>query len=84
MSENALNSINMLYLYFKRTAFGSALYYDQSIYYFASSIHRIDLDEKESLKKVEIIGNHEFEYPALLQTRNDYCVERSKPLFYFG
>ncbi|CBY43304.1 unnamed protein product, partial [Oikopleura dioica] len=58
---------------------GSAIYIGRSIYYFAyvsKAIQRLDLNETEDLKNVELIGNQPGNYymPVLFQTVSDYCI----------
>ncbi|CBY12471.1 unnamed protein product, partial [Oikopleura dioica] len=55
---------------------GSVFYSGRSIYYFGYSIQRIDLNAKEELEKVELIGKlpKSSSYPVLFATTPDYCV----------
>ncbi|CBY14687.1 unnamed protein product, partial [Oikopleura dioica] len=56
---------------------GSAFYSGRSIYYFRFvSIQRINLNAKEELEKVELIGDppKSSSYPVLFATTPDYCV----------
>ncbi|CBY39615.1 unnamed protein product [Oikopleura dioica] len=56
---------------------GSSFYSGRSIYYFGrSSIQRIDLNAKEELEKVELIGDPPkySSYPVLFATTPDFCV----------
>ncbi|CBY14985.1 unnamed protein product [Oikopleura dioica] len=55
---------------------GSVFYSGRSIYYFGYSIQRIDLNEKEELEKVELIGKlpKSSFYPVLFSTTPDFCV----------
>ncbi|CBY15735.1 unnamed protein product [Oikopleura dioica] len=61
----------------KSASLGSAFYSGRSIYYFEIfSIQRIDLNAKEELEKVELIGEppKRSSYPVLFATTPDYCV----------
>ncbi|CBY15163.1 unnamed protein product [Oikopleura dioica] len=61
----------------KSASHGSAFYSGRSIYYFRfNSIQRIDLNAKEELEKVELIGKppKSSPYPVLFATTPDFCV----------